>query len=98
MDWPSWMQDDVLQWLTGIAIAVIGIIVSVVLALRSKRSSKGPSIDGENNIQINDSPGATVIKTGTDSEELQRQKTTLENTKKIIRLLAGIQFHHICHS
>jgi hypothetical protein len=34
------MQDNVWQWLTGIVIAIIGIIVSIVLALRSKRPSK----------------------------------------------------------
>ena len=32
MNWPNWMQDNVLQWLTGISMGVIGIVVSVILA------------------------------------------------------------------
>ncbi len=60
MNWPGWMKDNVWQWLTGLSIGIIGIIVSVVLFFFS--SSTPPAvITGDKNIQIIDSPETKVI-------------------------------------
>jgi hypothetical protein len=57
LNWPNWMEDNVWQFLiAGITIPVIGIIVAIVLTLRSKRSSTTQSKAGDGNVQVINSP------------------------------------------
>ena len=90
MNWPDWMEDNVWQWLTGIIIAIIGIIVPIVLALRSKRSSKVSTIKGDGNIQVVDSSEVTIITNEIDPKERAKQDTILQNTEENNQLLKEI--------
>ena len=86
MNWPNWMEDHVWQWLTCISISVIGIIVAIVLALRSKHSSTTQSIAGDGNVQVINSPGAIINnvnleKLSTQEIQLAREIQHDENTK-----------------
>ena len=85
MNWPNWMKDYVWQWLTGIILAIIGIIVSIVLFCFS--SSNPPAqvstITGDGNLQIVDSPGTTVSIKKIDSEELASKIYEKLNAKNI---------------
>jgi tetratricopeptide (TPR) repeat protein len=81
------MKDNVWQWLTSIILGIIVIIVSIVLAFWPSPPTQVSSITGDGNVQIVDSPGATVSINEIDPEELARQETTLQNTEKIIQLL-----------
>jgi len=67
---PNWMKDNVWQWLTGITLGIIGIIVSIVLAFWPSPPSQGPSIKGDDNVQIVGSPGAKVSINEIDPEKL----------------------------
>ena len=85
------MKDHVWQWLTGIILGIIGIIVSIVLFFFSSATppTQGPTIKGDDSIQVIDSPGTTIIKKEIDLEARAREETTLQNTEKIIQLLEG---------
>ena len=94
MSWPNWMKDNVWQWLTGISVSVIGVIVGVVLALWPSSPVQVTSINGNKNIQVADSPGATVMQNITkevDPEERAKQDTILQNTEENRRVLKRIQ-------
>lgn len=56
------MKDHVWQWLTGIILGIIGIIVSIVLFFFSSATppTQISSITGEDNVQIVDSPGTKI--------------------------------------
>ncbi len=73
---PNWIKNNTWQWIIGTVIAIAAIILPLVL-----------SKQGGDNIQVINSSDTTIIKTGIDPEVLQRQKTTQDNTEKIIRLL-----------
>lgn len=65
MNWPNWMEDDVWKFLiAGIGIPFIGIIIAIVLALRSKRSSTTQSIAGDGNSQVVNSPTQSIAGNG----------------------------------
>ena len=87
MTLPSWIKNNTWQWIIGTIIAIAAITVPLVLTRPSDPPHKISTIDGDDNIQVVDSPGAKIIKTGTSPEDRQRQETTLENTEQIIRLL-----------
>jgi len=84
LDWPSWMKDDVWQFIiAGISIPVIGIIVAIILALRSKRPSKVSSIDGDDNIQVINSPGTVINKTKAEKLDTRYDQLTQEIQKEM---------------
>ena len=87
MTLPSCVKNNTWQWIIGTIIAIAAITVPLVLTRPSDPPHKISTIDGDDNIQVVDSPGAKIIKTGTSPEDRQRQETTLENTEQIIRLL-----------
>ena len=105
LDWPVWMEDNVWQWLIIIAIGIIGIIVPIVLKLRSKRPSKVTRIDGDDNIQVINSPGATInkvsqIKDGnSDYRLVQELQKGIENRRECsqreIEVIHSSIFSHV---
>ncbi|MCP4253426.1 MAG: tetratricopeptide repeat protein [Candidatus Scalindua sp.] len=90
MNWPGWMKDNVWQWLTGLSIGIIGIIVSVVLFIFS--SSTPPAqeaiIIGDNNIQVT---GSNVTINEEGPEERAKQDAILKTTEENKQVLKRIE-------
>ncbi|KHE91406.1 MAG: hypothetical protein K8F52_01835 [Candidatus Scalindua rubra] len=92
MNWPNWMEDYVWQWLTVVAIGIISIIVTIVLALRSKYSSQRPNINGDDNIQVTNSPKAKVTINKINPDEYTRNEK--HSSKKTIFKLFNLVLKH----
>ncbi len=91
MSWPNLMKDNVWQWLTGISVSIIGIIVGVVLALWPSPPSKVSTINGDGNFQVIDSSEVTIITKETDPEAMAKQDTILQNIEENKHTLKRIQ-------
>ncbi len=88
MNWPDWMKNNVWQWLIGIILGVIGIVVGV-LTFWSGTPAQVTSINDNKNVQVVGSPGTTVTIHEKNPEEHERQDATHLNTEKIIQMLEG---------
>ena len=107
MNWPRWMEDDVLQWLIVISIAIITIIVSIVLKFWTKHSSKVSSINGDDNIQVINSPGTIINKVNQikhdhsdyqlvlDLKQEMKAKTNRECSQREIEGIYSSIYNHV---
>ena len=81
MRWLNWIKDHDWQWLKRIP-KFFKSITTAPLSFFSKRSSKGSSIEGDDNVQDMDSPDATLTNPEELAGELARHLPDQQSSKE----------------